>query len=460
MLDPRRVDPALRAKYDVPGPRYTSYPPANHFGPVDPAAVRARWSERQGLEPDPGLALYLHVPFCPRRCPFCGCHSFAGQPAAEVCITLAAIAQELELAAAAIDARRPVQQLALGGGSPGALQPGQLAGLLDAVERHWRFGAGAERSIEIDPRTATAATVDLLLGRGFNRFSLGVQDLEPAVIAPLRPGQDAGLIERLVERLRAGGCSAINFDLIYGLPGQTRASIARTADRVVALGPSRIAWYSYAHVPWVRPHQRALEPLGLPDAETKAALFTTAAERLRAGGYQPVGMDHFARPGDALLAARAAGTLRRNFMGYTTGAGLDLVACGPSGISAVGSAYSQNHKGLADYREALAAGRLPIERGFLLSAEDAIRRALIMELFCNFRVDLRALGRRFGIAPLEHLADDFERLQPLRADGLVDWDGDAIRVSEQGRFFIRNVCMVFDRYLETDPRQRVYSRTV
>ncbi len=459
MQDPRRIDPALRKKYDVQGPRYTSYPPANHFFGVEPEAVFERWRARNGLADDPGLSLYLHVPFCRSRCLFCGCHTQAGRSDEAVEAYLQAVSTEMKLAAGVVDPTRPVRQVALGGGTPNFLEVEQIHRVLADMERTWALVDGCERSVEIDPRTSTPEKLDAFLANGFNRFSLGIQDFDPEVLRLVRRGQGLMQVEEVVAHLRGRGCMAINFDLIYGLPGQDLDSAARTAAQVIDLRPGRVALYSYAHVPWIRPHQEALERAGLPGPDLKASLFLAVMDRLLDAGYQAIGMDHFALPEDELARASRARTLRRNFMGYATGRGLDLLAFGASGISSVGSAYSQDDKQLEGYQAALAEGRLPIVRGFLLGRDDEIRRELLLELFCNFQVDLRALGARFGVDAAAYLAEDLKNLSPMVDDGLVVWNRDSVEVTDVGRFFIRNVCMTFDRYLE-QAGDRVYSRTI
>ncbi|HUU02128.1 MAG TPA: oxygen-independent coproporphyrinogen III oxidase [Myxococcota bacterium] len=458
--DPRRIDPRLREKYDVRGPRYTSYPPANHFHALDAERVFVRWRERNDLADDPGLSLYLHIPFCRRRCLFCGCHTFVASRPEKIDDYTRRLTREMNLAAGIIDPSRLVRQIAMGGGTPNALSEEQLDSLLSALRSVWTIAPEAELSVEINPRTATPGKLDVFLSHGFNRFSLGIQDFTPSVLEIVKRDQGLMEVDGVVSQLRSAGVQSINFDLIYGLPGQSQDSCLATAEKVIALAPSRIALYSYAHVPWIHAHQKALERIGLPEPEVKASLFLSMMDRLMAAGYLPIGMDHLALPDDPLAKALGERTLRRNFMGYTAGRGLDLLAFGASAISSIGTAYSQDEKGLSEYAAGIEAGNLPIARGFLLERDDEIRRELILDLFCNFHADLDSLSGLFEIRAAEYLAQDLERLAELSADGLVNWDEHSINVTDSGRFFIRNICMNFDRYLEHDPGKRVYSRTI
>lgn len=454
------IDPRLREKYDVRGPRYTSYPAAPHFRDVDMSRLRRRWRDRRGLDPDPGLSLYLHIPFCHRRCLFCGCHTLGRRSPETVRLYLEALAREMSLAASAAGRDRPVRQVALGGGTPNYLTADETDRLLCALRGAWAVDEGAELSVEVDPRSATRDRLDAFLRHGFNRFSLGVEDFSAPVLEAVNRDQRQIQVEEVVEHLRGRGCGAINFDLIYGLPRQTLESAAETVARTVALRPSRIALYGYAHVPWIHAQQKLLEDRDLPGPELKSRISMLMSERFREAGYLAVGMDHFALPGDELVTALRQRTLRRTFMGYTTGRGFDVVGMGISAISGVGAAYSQNAKSLAPYLDRVARGELPVERGYLLDRDDEIRRELLLELFCTFHADLDALSRRFDIDAADYFAGEFSRLAPLAEDGLVSWDGKEIRVSDTGRIFIRNICMVFDRHLEAGKARQAYSRTI
>ncbi|RJO63850.1 MAG: oxygen-independent coproporphyrinogen III oxidase [Myxococcales bacterium] len=459
--NPARVPLDLLARYTTRGPRYTSYPTAPQFkADIDREALFARWREGDAAAPPAGLSLYVHVPFCQRRCTYCGCYTHVASNPAAADGYVESLVREFELAAQVVDPARPVAQLAFGGGTPTFLPPDRLAHVLERLWAVWRFEDGAERSIELDPRSVSEEHIALLARYGFNRFSLGVQDFNPEVQRIINRVQPYERVAEVVEALHKAGRTAINFDLIYGLPGQTPDSIAETARRAITLAPTRIALFGYAHVPWMQMHQKALERYGLPDPPAKLALFGAAYDVFVEAGFVPVGMDHFARPDDELVKALAARSLHRNFMGYTTRRGLDLIAFGASGISAVSATYAQNLKELRAYAEAIAADRLPIERGYLLSDEDRLRRELIIDLFCNFHLDGAAFGAKWGVDFAAHFADELGRLAPLVGDGIVELDGATIRVTPFGRAFIRNVCMTFDQYLEADADKRRYSQTV
>jgi oxygen-independent coproporphyrinogen-3 oxidase len=459
--NPARVSKDLLNKYTTRGPRYTSYPTAPQFTPdIDADELSRLWKAGSAALDRPDLSLYLHIPFCAKRCWFCGCFTQVGQSPDAADPYLDSLIAEFSVLAELLDAQRPVQQLALGGGTPTFLTPERFDRMMRALKAVYRFAPDAERSVEIDPRSVRPGHVDVLLDHGFNRFSLGIQDFDETVQKLVHREQDLGATLSLVDALRAGGRNAINFDLIYGLPGQSEASMQRTAERTAKIGPSRIALFSYAHVPWMKSHQKALERNVLPSPDEKLAMFGVAWDVLTAAGYVPIGMDHFARPDDELALALENRSLHRNFMGYTTRRGLDQAAFGASGISAVSGTYAQNTKDMHAYAAALADGRPSFERGYILSRDDLIRRELIIDLFCNFHLDGAAFGERFGIEFAQTFAPELANLKSFVDDGLVAIDGATIDVTPLGRAFVRNVCMVFDRYLEADPEQRRYSQTV
>lgn len=457
--NPARVPAPLLERYTTRGPRYTSYPPAPHFSPDIPAGeLAARW--QAGAVKGPDLSAYVHIPFCAQRCRFCGCFTQVGASPEAADPYLEDMKTEFARLAQLLGRDRPVRQLAFGGGTPTFLTPDRFDRLMRDFREVYTIAADAELSIEMDPRSIRPGHLDVLLSHGFNRFSLGVQDFDPNVLNIIRREQSMEMVFDLVGQLRARGQEAINFDLIYGLPGQTPQTMRATVEQVTRISPSRIALFSYAHVPWMKGHQKILERHQLPNPEEKLALFGLAWDILTDAGYVPIGMDHFARPDDELARALDEGTLHRNFMGYTTRRGLDLVAFGVSGISAVADTYAQNVKELPAYAAAMREGRTAFERGYILSHDDRIRRSLIIDLFCNFQLDGEALARRWQIDFGQYFAQELDALAPFCEDGLLEIDGCRLRVTPLGRIFVRNVCMVFDRYLENDPALRRYSQTV
>jgi len=452
---PRTVPRELVKRLATRAPRYTSYPTAPHFTQdFDRQEALARWRHAP-MDPQGRISLYVHVPFCARRCRYCGCHTEIGHTRKEAGVYVESLLNEAALAASRLHRRAVVAQLALGGGTPTFLQPKDMTRLVTGLAGHFDFAPDAERSIEIDPRSVTPASLDNLLDLGFNRMSLGVQDLDEDVQTYIGRIQPYAMVAGLVEHLKSRGMTAINMDLIYGLPGQSVEGFSRTIGRVADMGPSRIALFGYAHVPWVSPHQQAMEVYGIPGEELRMDLLAAGYEGLLAAGFLPVGMDHFARPGDELLRALEHRSLTRNFMGYTTRRGLDLVGLGASAISAVAGTYTQNEKNLQEYSS--KADHDPWSRGLVMTGEDLLRREVILDLFCNFHLDFAPLNQRFGVDFATHFAPELERLKAHEADGLVEVGGQAITVTDLGRFFIRNLCLVFDQYLGGDTSR--YSKT-
>jgi oxygen-independent coproporphyrinogen-3 oxidase len=452
------IAPDLLARYDRPGPRYTSYPTAVDFqptfGPADYAARLARASQR----PQEPLAFYTHLPFCAQRCGFCGCHAIVSPHGEQVSAPyVERLKRETELVASLLGSRRRVTQYQWGGGTPTYLTPRQIRDLFSHFASLFEFEPGAEIAVEVDPRVTTAEHLEVLSALGFNRLSAGVQDLDPEVqelIGRIQPLEQTAELVAAARRLGFQG--GINLDLIYGLPGQRIASFERTAQAVVALGADRVAIYSFAYVPWLKGHQRALPQDRMPSREVKLGLLMAARRVLLDAGYVSIGMDHFAKPDDELARALADGTLHRNFMGYTTRRAADLVGLGVSAIGSVSGAYAQNHKKLSRYYAAIDAGTLATERGYVLSEDDRIRGEAILALMCRFEADLERL------APPGYFDDALERLAPLAADGLVEIQGGRVRATPLGRFFIRNIAMCFDAHLER-ARERptpTFSRTV
>jgi oxygen-independent coproporphyrinogen-3 oxidase len=443
---------AIAARYATTAPRYTSYPTAPHFtAEVDFAALRAAWAGAQGP-----LGAYLHVPFCERRCLYCGCHveiaRNRGLGAAYVDDLLA----ELDALADHTDLSRPLEVVALGGGTPTWLAPADMARLIEGLRARLRPAEGCEWSIEVDPRSLTVEEAKALKSQGFRRFSLGVQDLDPDVLRAVGRAQGPEQVAAIAEAL---GGEALNFDLMVGLPGQTVASMRRTVRQAVALGASRFAVFGYAHVPWMRPHQRGLERgAGLPGQQERLALTLTAREELQALGFLALGIDHYARPDDSLAVAAAAGRLGRNFMGYSDRAEVDLLGLGVSAIGAMAGAFAANQRDLGAWRSAARAGTPSWERGLLSGPDDRQRGWVIQRLLCDLRLDKAAFAARFGLAFDAHYAAERAAIAPLVAEGLAFDDAEALGVRGLGWLVVRNLAAVFDAYLERGGAR--YSRTI
>lgn len=452
----------LIERYDRPGPRYTSYPTAVEFHTGFDAAEHSTGLAAAAANTDAPLSLYVHVPFCESRCAYCGCAVIATRKREVAAIYLEYLERELTMLAAALGGRRRVVQYHWGGGTPTYLSPRQIARLDAVVQRHFDVATDAERAIEIDPRVTTREQITLLRRVGFNRLSFGVQDFTETVQEAIQRHQSEAETRDLYWAAREAGFESLNVDLVYGLPRQTVSSFTQTLERVIDMLPDRIAVYSYAHVPWLRPNQKAIDPLDLPNAFAKRQLLATAIDKLTLAGYDAIGMDHFALPGDELAVAARERRLHRNFMGYTTRSAPDCVAVGVSAISDVAGAFSQNHKSLARYYEAIDAGRFPVERGYALTPDDQIRRFTIAELMCNFRLDRADVRDRFGVDLAEYFAEELDALRAADgpvADGLLEIAPGGLTVTARGRWFVRNICMAFDRYLASHQGRPVFSRT-
>lgn len=458
-----QVDLELVRRFDRPGPRYTSYPTAVEFHEgVGEDIYRLKLEEADGLGPHAPLSLYAHLPFCEHRCLFCGCHVVITphRPVAET--YLGYLEREIGRVAALLPHRRKVVQMQWGGGTPTYFSPDQLARLMGTFRGHFDFVDGAEVAIEVDPRVTSFEHLDRLVELGFNRLSMGVQDLTPEVQEAITRNQTYEQTARLMEYARQVGFQeGINLDLIYGLPRQRLETFQENLDRILELRPDRVAVYSFAYVPWIRGHQKKLDPASLPSPELKLQLYLAAMDRFLGAGYEPIGMDHFALPDDELAVAAREGRLHRNFMGYTVMPASDMVAFGISGIGDVQGAFFQNEKKLSAYYEALDEGRLPIQRGYVLDHDDRVRQYVIQQLMCNFRVEKDEVFRRFGVEFDSYFASSLARLEEVLEAGFVELHPWGLRVTEGGRLFVRNVCMAFDRYLETKRADEpVFSRTV
>lgn len=449
----------LVEKYRTSAPRYTSYPTALQLGEMGEEAYRAQLRAASS-RPDDAWSLYVHVPFCERRCTFCAC-AVVATPARERVSTpyTHAVLAEAQLVADSLGERRGLAQLHLGGGTPTYLAPIALHELVSGVLSHFEARRDMEFSIEVDPRVTTEAHLDVLAELGVNRVSAGVQDLDPLVQSLIGRVQPRVQTRDLVAGCRARGLGEVNIDLVYGLPGQTTETLLRTVESVIELGPDRLALYGYAHVPWMRGNQKTIDTSRLPGSDARLEMFLAARDAFEAAGYVAIGLDHFAKPNDSLARADRDGTLHRNFMGYTTQAGSDLLGLGVTSIGDVGGTLVQNENKLSRYQDSVRAGQLPVQRGFVRSRADRMRERVIADLMCRHRVVKAEVERTFGIDFDEDFRVELDRLRPLRDDGLVTLSDETVSITALGRPFVRNAAMVFDAYLGASNRTR-HSSTI
>ena len=449
-----QIAPDRLARYDVPGPRYTSYPTVPAWRtPFGAAEYRQALGELARLDQDP-VSVYVHLPFCGYRCHYCACNVTVASRSDVVDRYLDQVERELDLVTAIVGRARRVLQLHLGGGTPNVLTVEQFGRLGNMLERHFAFVPAAERSAEADPRLVTREQLDALRASGFQRISYGVQDFDPVVQAAIGRMQPEAVVRKAVELAREAGFEGINLDLIYGLPEQTAARFERTLDAALALAPGRVACYSYAHVPQGRHNQRLIDAAALPSREDKFHLFRMTVDAFTGSGYEWIGMDHFARPTDDLARAARERRLHRDFMGYTARLAPHLLAFGMSAIGDVAGRYVQNVPRTGKYQRVLDAGELPVERGHRLSDDDRSRRGAILHLMCNLELPHHLLP-----PPVE---ESHARLQPLVDDGLILARGLGYEVTPIGRYFLRNIAMALDVYLpqQLAAARPVFSRTV
>lgn len=454
------VTEEILQRYNVAGPRYTSYPTApewnDQFGPADYRKALRASNDASPLRP---LSLYMHLPFCDRLCLFCGCNVVINRNHDVLVPYLEKLRWEIDRTARELDRSRPVVQFHWGGGSPTYLNPAQMTELFSFTRERFTFDPNAEIGVEVDPRTTTEAHLVALRTLGFNRISIGIQDFNPEVQKAVRRIQPFAETREMFERCRALGFESINVDLIYGLPMQTPETFVDSVDKTISLRPDRVAMFSYAHVPWLKKQQGALTKLA-PQGMDKFRIFRTGIERFTEAGYLYIGMDHFARPSDELCRAQASRTLHRNFQGYTTKAGADLVAMGVSSISGLERVYAQNSRDLKSYYEAADRDELPIMRGTTLTDDDVIRRAVISRLLCHCVLHTDEIETEFGIRFDEYFAEEQPRLKTLESDGLLTLTPGIISITQLGRIFIRNAGMVFDKYLRAPKDKPVFSKTL
>jgi oxygen-independent coproporphyrinogen-3 oxidase len=458
-----KVDVDLLTKYGRPGPRYTSYPTAPQFtSEFGPDEYRREIVDTNQGDALPDLSLYFHIPFCNTLCYFCACNTIITHDLKKIADYVGLLKKEIRMIGGLVDSSRKVTQFHWGGGTPSYLSPSQIADLVGYIKDHFSFADDAEIGIEIDPRDLTPEHLPAIRRAGFNRVSFGVQDLDPQVQAAVNRVQPMELNQRVVEESRELGFESINIDLIYGLPHQSVESYSKTLDKVLEIAPDRMAVFNYAHVPWMKKHQRVIPVESLPAPEERLQILKAVIERLTGAGYAYIGMDHFARHEDDLTKALEAGTLHRNFQGYTTHAEAEVYAMGITAISQLNGAYAQNVKSIPDYRRMLEQGSIPTHIGYCLDDDDQLRRYVITEIMCNNRVIKSEVSSRFGVEFDDYFRDVFPKLEEFVKDGLVSFLDDRMQVHENGRLVVRNIAMAFDRYLEDDQpdSKQKFSRTV
>lgn len=458
---PLEIDLDLIRRMDRNGPRYTSYPTADRFIDAFGPETYRSWVERRNIGGiRRALSIYVHLPFCSTICFYCACNKVVTRDRNKGKKYLDTLFREIELQAPLFGDDRQVEQMHWGGGTPTFYDMTQLASLRGHLQRHFNMAPDGEYSIEIDPRSVDAASMQALRAMGFNRVSLGVQDFDVDVQRAVNRIQSEAQTLAVMEAAREAGFLSINVDLIYGLPKQNILGFNRTLGRVIAAAPDRIAVYNYAHLPARFKPQRRIAEADLPSPEVKLKLLGLAAQRLTQAGYVYIGMDHFAKPADALALAQRNGHLHRNFQGYSTHADCDLLGLGVSAIGAIGPTYSQNHRELDSYYDAIERGVLPVARGIELSADDLLRRAVIQALACQFRLSKKSIEISYLMDFDRYFSDELADLRGMQNDGLVQLDAEWIIVTARGRMLIRNICMVFDKYLRRERETARYSRVI
>jgi oxygen-independent coproporphyrinogen-3 oxidase len=448
---------------DRDGPRYTSYPTARQFGEgIAPNAYEWAAATSRGAREKQPLSAYIHIPFCFSPCFYCGCNRIITHHLERIDHYVKSLLTEISLRSRYFDRTRVIDQMHFGGGTPTFLPKKLLIEIIDNLDKEFQLTVAENRdySIEIDPRGTDQGMLQMLAALGFNRISLGVQDFDDNVQRAVNRVQPEATVARVYEAARHLSFRSINFDLIYGLPRQTVSSFSATLDRVIDMRPDRLAVYGYAHMPRMFKAQRQIRDAELPNAAERLLLLQLAVSKLSEAGYEYIGMDHFALPGDSLALAKHNGTLHRSFQGYTTHADRDLVSFGVSAIGQVGDLYVQNHKSLPPYEAAIASGTLPSNRGKTMSRDDRIRRDVINEIMCHGFVDVPAVEARNAIAFHSYFAREWERLQLLQADGLIELDRKRIALTSIGRLLMRTVAMVFDAYLDVESQPAPMSRVI
>ena len=458
----------LMARMAQQGPRYTSYPTADRFTPAFGAADYRTAVDQvvQGTPAARPLSLYLHIPFCQSLCYYCACNKIITADRSKAAVYLEYLKREIDMQASLLGGSRWVEQLHFGGGTPTYLSDAQMGELMEHLGKRFVFAddASGEYSIEIDPRTVDPARIASLRRQGFNRLSLGVQDFDHDVQAAVNRIQPEAMTLDAIRAAREAGFRSISIDLIYGLPKQSARTMKQTLAKVIAVSPDRISIYSYAHMPELFKSQRLIREEDMPAPQARLDMLALCIERLTGAGYLYIGMDHFAKPDDELAIAQKNGQLHRNFQGYSTHMGTDMVACGVSAISAVGGIYAQNEKSLERYYAALDRGELPIARGLKLTEDDQVRRSVIQRLMCDFTLDLARFERDHGTAFASYFGAELDKLREFVADGLLKNGIGTLDVTPKGRLLVRNIAMAFDRYFgrpaEIAMTRMRYSKTI
>lgn len=454
-------DPEIIRRFDINGPRYTSYPTADRFVEAFDAEALKLWLGKRNIGGiSRPLSLYFHIPFCNTICYYCACNKIITKDHGRSAKYLKYLGKEMALQAAGLDGTHDVVQLHLGGGTPTFLSDDELRELMAMVRKHFRLLDNGEFSIEVDPRKVSTDTVKLLAELGFNRMSVGVQDFDEQVQVAINRVQSEDETLSVIEAARANGFKSVSIDLIYGLPKQSVEGFNRTLDRIIAASPDRLSIYNYAHLPTLFKPQRRILDADLPNPDTRLQILDLAISKLTAAGYVFIGMDHFAKPDDELAVAQRQGRLHRNFQGYSTHADCDLLAFGISAIAKVGPTYSQNVKTLDEYYDRLDHGTLPVMRGIELNADDLLRRAIITALMCHFEISIESIEISHLIDFKQYFATELEDLRSLEAAGLVKIDDRWITVLPPGRMLVRAISMVFDKYLRADRQRTRYSKVI
>ena len=453
--------PELLRRFDINGPRYTSYPTADRFVASFDANALGEWLVKRGAEQTPHpLSLYFHIPFCNTICYYCACNKIITKDHSRSAKYLDYLEREITMQAAMVGGSKAVSQLHLGGGTPTFLMPDEMHRLMDAVHKYFSLQPGGEFSIEVDPRKVDEARVRVLAELGFNRMSVGVQDFAHDVQVAVNRVQSVDETRTVIDAARAHGFQSISMDLIYGLPKQNVISFNNTLEQVLDISPDRLSLYSYAHLPGLFKPQRRILPADMPTAETKMQLLQLGIRRLTEAGYVYIGMDHFAKPSDELTIAQREGRLHRNFQGYSTHAECDLLAFGVSAIGKIGPVYAQNVKPLDDYYAALDREELPVLRGVVLSDDDLLRRQIIQALMCQFELSMTGIAAMHSIDFARYFAEELKDLREMEQAGLVEVDAARIRILPAGRLLVRVVAMVFDRHLRNSREEKRYSRVI